>query len=838
MREGSFKSGAAVEVNFDEEYVGDVWFPAIVVKDIGNGSFLVECQSSKESGFVKVVVDSLHIRSPPPSLTYKEFQLLEKVDAFYGFSWSSGVVTKVLADGRYIVFFKRTRKEKELNLTDLRLHMDWVDGKWVHPSQVISLTSNSQEQLGGISVDGSNAMVTAPPESSVVQRENVREERLPVIRLRRDQKVKKTRDAEKSPYNSNTTSSKRVKRSRNISTHGNLTVNSEGVTVLETLLSPKASLVNTVEPGRSNSEPMKDSFTPAAVPVGTASVERFEVRSRSSAKLNGSEKMETEHKKTKSSETQYIEGPRKRGRPVGSVVKFPRALAADEADAEGEDNEVAAKPVILALGSSSIKKTANVESTCQLNALDAGITLNDEKNLPDNVHNREVTENREQKDSHSWVPKRRKGRPVKVQYGGLNGSRAANRWNTAGADANPIHLKHETSDEADQLPTVNEVPLAIDGSVPSQIVKLIEDQTNPLSSAHRKNKTSIIFGKRGRRKRKILNGAFVTVLDQPAQAQILPSGQANTELPARDSQDLSHEQATEALANGSAEDAEQSAATNVSDEDKPLSTWFEGIQSSPKLDDSGVLLSRCKDATRNQNQVRAQAGDQSNEETAPKQDVTAASPLETEPRESTAIIPVTEDLLVEDQNLPFLKNSLVWKMIESMEVFRSLPQRPHFLPLYDCKEEIREGLAIGNMVTFASLVEKVAKFRFDDPKCALDSGIETLIELEKHGFNVDVVRARLRVLTAIKSGQEEALNTALKLENQIIDRTLERSRFQDEIADIDKKILELQEKRLSVAAMEERKNSEIDGLQSSVDAINASIEGSRAEFDRIAAAPW
>lgn len=52
---------------------------------------------------------------------------------------------------------------------------------------------------------------------------------------------------------------------------------------------------------------------------------------------------------------------------------------------------------------------------------------------------------------------------------------------------------------------------------------------------------------------------------------------------------------------------------------------------------------------------------------------------------------------------PFEKCSVAWKDIESMEVFREIPQKPHFLPLLDVKETVREGMAIGYMVTFSNV---------------------------------------------------------------------------------------------------------------------------------------
>lgn len=117
----------------------EVWFPAIVQEDIGNGSFLVEYQCLGKNGepeSLKVKVDSLHIRPSPPQLKGKNYDLLEKVDAYVEFGWWSGLLTRELADNEYIVFFKEMKEERVVNQTEIRPHMEWKKGNWYSTSQV------------------------------------------------------------------------------------------------------------------------------------------------------------------------------------------------------------------------------------------------------------------------------------------------------------------------------------------------------------------------------------------------------------------------------------------------------------------------------------------------------------------------------------------------------------------------------------------------------------------------------------------------------------------------------------------------------------------------------
>ena len=139
-----FSVGKRVEVSFDREDWRDTWFPATILEDIGNDSFLVEYHC-EDAAPLRATVNFLHIRPCPPHLKDKNFVLLEKVDAYYHSGWWPGVITKALADCRYNVFFKHTKRDGEFSHTDLRPHMEWKDGKWFTSSQVRNLLSHGSE---------------------------------------------------------------------------------------------------------------------------------------------------------------------------------------------------------------------------------------------------------------------------------------------------------------------------------------------------------------------------------------------------------------------------------------------------------------------------------------------------------------------------------------------------------------------------------------------------------------------------------------------------------------------------------------------------------------------
>jgi hypothetical protein len=206
--------------------------------------------------------------------------------------------------------------------------------------------------------------------------------------------------------------------------------------------------------------------------------------------------------------------------------------------------------------------------------------------------------------------------------------------------------------------------------------------------------------------------------------------------------------------------------------------------------------------------------------------------------ESCTIDAKGNDTLVENQSVPFVKRSPVWNTIESMEVFRAIPQKLHFHPLTECKEEYREGSAIGIMVTFASLFDKITSLQFDDCRSILESTLESLLDLEKHGFDITVPRGRLNELLSIKDGQGEVLNESKDAEGKLRVHTDEKRKLEEKRNDIEKKITELQEELALTKAKMEIKNLDLSKLQSHANAINERIKNARDHFGKVASAPW
>lgn len=136
--------GAIVEVSSDEDGFSGAWFAATVVEALGKDKFLVEYHDllADDDSQLREEIDALHIRPHPLDTDVDgQFSILDEVDAFYNDGWWVGVISKALADSRYVVYFRSSNEELEFENSQLRLHQDWIGGKWVMPCKVWIFTA-------------------------------------------------------------------------------------------------------------------------------------------------------------------------------------------------------------------------------------------------------------------------------------------------------------------------------------------------------------------------------------------------------------------------------------------------------------------------------------------------------------------------------------------------------------------------------------------------------------------------------------------------------------------------------------------------------------------------
>ncbi|PSS23982.1 DUF724 domain-containing protein, partial [Actinidia chinensis var. chinensis] len=205
--------------------------------------------------------------------------------------------------------------------------------------------------------------------------------------------------------------------------------------------------------------------------------------------------------------------------------------------------------------------------------------------------------------------------------------------------------------------------------------------------------------------------------------------------------------------------------------------------------------------------------------------------------QSSAIASTDNDVAQKNRNLPFVKHSPIWETLESMEIFQKMPQRPHFRPLEKYKEDSREGLAIGYMVTFTSVVERISQLQFSSPASAIISTLETLSDLKNNGFDVGSISGRLKELLSKKEMEGQLLEELKGVEMQIMERGLENNKIDEEIHEIHSKMEELEEKLALASSRAKLKHSEVDALKSKIDVIVHDIQNAKNDFERLLTAP-
>lgn len=186
---------------------------------------------------------------------------------------------------------------------------------------------------------------------------------------------------------------------------------------------------------------------------------------------------------------------------------------------------------------------------------------------------------------------------------------------------------------------------------------------------------------------------------------------------------------------------------------------------------------------------------------------------------------------------PFVKRSPIWATIESQEVYQNLSQNPHFSPLWEIKEERREGLAIAHMVTFANLVQRITSFQWADPSHAIKSSLETLVELEANGFDVGPVRARLDELLAQKSEAGRLEGEMKEAEKEADKCNSEKMAIDEEIKGFERKMREMEEKMVRAVAMKYVKDEEMVVVRSRLQGVSKRIGEWKVAFEELVRSP-
>ncbi|KAL2921060.1 DUF724 domain-containing protein 3 [Bienertia sinuspersici] len=136
-----FCKGAMVEVSSDEPGYEGSWYSAVILRSTRMGRYMVEYMTLKTEDnrkFLREEAEARNIRPCPPDIEMnRQFFLLEKVDAWHNDGWWEGVISKVLADKKYMVYFDTNNEELEFDHVNLRSRQAWINGSWIAANRTL-----------------------------------------------------------------------------------------------------------------------------------------------------------------------------------------------------------------------------------------------------------------------------------------------------------------------------------------------------------------------------------------------------------------------------------------------------------------------------------------------------------------------------------------------------------------------------------------------------------------------------------------------------------------------------------------------------------------------------
>ncbi|XP_071723310.1 DUF724 domain-containing protein 6-like [Rutidosis leptorrhynchoides] len=191
--------------------------------------------------------------------------------------------------------------------------------------------------------------------------------------------------------------------------------------------------------------------------------------------------------------------------------------------------------------------------------------------------------------------------------------------------------------------------------------------------------------------------------------------------------------------------------------------------------------------------------------------------------------------------LPFVKSLLVWKMMESLEVFQKTPQKPHFQPLHNELVVEREGLALACFATFNNVVQMISNLRYDDPETKFEETLQALSGLERHGFDVEPLHKRINRLLASKAKIMLLQIQVDEAQVQVKEKAGLKTFREEELAELAKKIdqmakklVEAKDHEARVKSMKVHEDAEFAVMKSTLATVSGELEAAHNEVQKLA----
>ncbi|TVU35961.1 hypothetical protein EJB05_17868 [Eragrostis curvula] len=211
--------------------------------------------------------------------------------------------------------------------------------------------------------------------------------------------------------------------------------------------------------------------------------------------------------------------------------------------------------------------------------------------------------------------------------------------------------------------------------------------------------------------------------------------------------------------------------------------------------------------------------------------------------ESTITDRPSESLAIESQ--PFVKTLPLWEHIEEMEIFKKVPQRPHFHPFKKLGPELCESMSLGLMVFFGKTADNIRSLNIQDDNDLFMEKMKGLCLLEEHGFDVTLLRSRLETLLHIKNSRCELLDTLKKLEEKITLKETDGQQRDAQIGMLYSAIRQI-ERQVNIfrcilkssVSQQKTEASEVSRLKTEASDLEQSYLSAEQHFSSVVSAPW
>ncbi|TVU05900.1 hypothetical protein EJB05_49084 [Eragrostis curvula] len=211
--------------------------------------------------------------------------------------------------------------------------------------------------------------------------------------------------------------------------------------------------------------------------------------------------------------------------------------------------------------------------------------------------------------------------------------------------------------------------------------------------------------------------------------------------------------------------------------------------------------------------------------------------------ESTVTNRLSESLVTESQ--PFLKTFPFWEHIDEMEIFKELPQQPHFHPLKKLDPLLRESTAFGLMVFFRKTADSIRSLNIQDDTELFKEKLKGLLLLEEYGFDVRPLRSRLETLLNIKNTHCGLWDTSKRFKEKITLKETNGKQRGTQINTLDTAIRQLERQAnifrcIFKASVSQKKTDALETSMLKTEACNLKKQylSIGQQFSRIGAAPW